>query len=133
MRAEEAQTLAIAWKSGAETVVDISHHIGRYAAFAPLRADDELFRHVKRGDWGWCAHWPEDMEISADTLWRPALEQGAAWLRDWRRAHGMEENDAANALGVSARMWRSLEAGQRLLPKTVRLARLGFDAQRHAA
>ncbi len=46
--------------------------------FAPLRKNAAAFAKVKVGDWGWCAHWSDEMEISADTLWRLALEQGGA-------------------------------------------------------
>ena len=92
-----------------------------------------MFRSVTLGDWGWSVHWTDDMEIAADTLWRLALEQGAAWLRSWRAAHGMTQQQAARALGVSPRMWRYYESGTHLLPKTVRLAAIGHDAQAGAA
>jgi transcriptional regulator with XRE-family HTH domain len=72
------------------------------------------------------------MEISSDTLWRLAVEQGAAWLRGWRTAHQMTQTEAAKALGVSPRMWRYYESGTHLLPKTVRLAAIGLDAQARA-
>lgn len=133
VRADKGRSLAITWKGGAESVVDASRHISDHAVFAPLRADDDLFRSVKVGEWGWCVHWSDEMEIAADTLWRLALEQGAAWLRAWRQAHGMTQAEAAKALGISPRMWRYYEAGSHLLPKTVRLAGLGLDAQAHAA
>jgi len=125
--------LGITWKGGAESVVDVSGHLAEYAVFAPLRQDDELFRAVDVGEWGWCVHWSDDMEISADTLWRLTLEQGAEWLRAWRTAHRMTQAEAAQALGVSQRMWRYYEAGSHLLPKTVRLAGIGLDALTKAA
>lgn len=125
--------LVVTWKGGAESVIDLSRHLAEYAIFAPLRADDGVFRKIRVGDWGWCVHWSQDMEISSDTLWRLALEQGAAWLRSWRTAHRMTQAEAAKALGVSPRMWRYYEAGSHLLPKTVRLASLGLDAQARAA
>ena len=121
--ADQGRRLAITWKGGAESVVDVSRHLAEYAVFAPLRQDDELFRTVEVGEWGWCAHWSDEMEISADTLWRLTLEQGAEWLRTWRTARRMTQAEAARALGVSARMWRYYEAGSHLLPKTVRLRR----------
>jgi len=133
VRADQGQRLAITWKGGAESVVDVSGHLAEYAVFAPLRQDDELFRTVEVGEWGWCVHWSDDMEISADTLWRLTLEQGAEWLRAWRTARRMTQAEAAHALGVSPRMWRYYEAGSHLLPKTVRLAGIGFDAQVKAA
>ena len=133
VRPDKDRRLVVTWKGGAESVVDVSAHLAEYAIFGSLRLDDDLFRKVEVGEWGWCVHWSNDMEISADSLWRLALEQGAAWLRGWRSAHQMTQAEAAKALGVSPRMWRYYEAGSHLLPKTVRLAGIGLDAQARAA
>ncbi len=130
---DAGRRLAITWKGGAESIVDVSGHLAEYVVFARLRQDDELFRTVEVGEWGWCVHWSDDMEISADTLWRLTLEQGAEWLRGWRTARRMTQSEAARALGVSPRMWRYYEAGSHLLPKTVRLAGIGLDALTRAA
>lgn len=119
-------------RRGAESVIDVGQHVLSFKALAPLQ-DDDLFRKVHVGEWGWCVHWSDELEISSDTLWRLALEQGSAWLRRWRTAHDMTQSEAASALGVSPRMWRYYEAGTHLLPKTVRLAGIGLDAQAHAA
>ncbi|MGH7053266.1 MAG: DUF2442 domain-containing protein [Stellaceae bacterium] len=133
VRADEGRSLAVTWRGGAESLVDVSRPIADYAIFAPLRANDDRFRCVAVGEWGWCVRWSDEMEISADTLWRLALEQGADWLKTWRQAHRMTQSEAAKALGVSPRMWRYYEAASHLLPKTVRLAAIGLDAQAHAA
>ena len=140
VRADTGRRLVVIWKGGAESVIDVAPQLDRYAIFAPLRTGARgngrgkaLFRTVTVGEWGWCVHWTDDMEIAADTLWRLALEQGAAWLRAWRTARSMTQQEAARALGVSPRMWRYYEAATHLLPKTVRLAALGLDAQAHAA
>ncbi len=133
VRADGGRCLVITWKGGAESIVDVSKLLADYAVFAPLRRDDDLFNRVIVGEWGWCARWSDDLEISSDTLWRLAVEQGSAWLRAWRAAHNMTQAEAASALGVSPRMWRYYEAGSHLLPKTVRLAGIGLDAQAHAA
>jgi hypothetical protein len=133
VRAGEGRSLIVTWRGGAESVVDIGAFLAEYAVFAPLREDDERFRKAVGGEWGWCVHWSEDMEISSDTLWRLALEQGAEWLRAWRTAKRMTQAEAARALGVSPRMWRYYEAGSHLLPKTVRLAAIGLDALTKAA
>jgi hypothetical protein len=125
---DQARRLAITWKGG---IVDVSKHLARYAVFEPLQHDNDLFTKVTVGEWGWCAHWSDEMEISLDTLWRLALEQGSAWLRAWRAA--MTQAEAAATLGVSPRMWRCYEAGTHLLTKTVRLAGIGLDAQARAA
>ena len=131
--AGDGRAVLITWRGGAESVVDLREHLATYAIFAALRADDDLFRRVAVGEWGWCIAWSDDMQISSDTLWRLALEQGAAWLREWRGDHRMSQTEAAKALGVSPRMWRYYEAATHLLPKTVRLAALGLDAAARAA
>jgi hypothetical protein len=123
----------VTWRGGAESLIDVGPHLARYTVFAPLRRDDRKFRSVTVGEWGWSAHWSDDMEISSDTLWRLALEQGSAWLKAWRADHGMTQTEAAVALGVSPRMWRYYEAGTHLMPRTVRLACVGFDAEAEAA
>ena len=133
IRPDKGRRLVIGWKGGAESIVDLSGFLALFPVFAPLRADDALFAAVAVGEWGWNAHWSDEMEISADTLWRLALEQGSDWLRAWRTAHRMTQAEAAHALGVSPRMWRYYEAGSHLLPKTVRLAGIGLDAQAQAA
>lgn len=127
------RVLIVTWKNGTESPVDVSEHLEAYPLFVTLRDTDEAFHRVRVGEWGWNAHWTDDMEISADTLWRLALEQGAHWLRAWRDAHRMTQAEAAAALGLSLRMLRHYETGEYLLPKTVRLACAGFDAQAEAA
>jgi hypothetical protein len=133
VRAGDGRTLVVTWKGGAEGSVDLGEFLDRFAVFAPLRTDDVSFRAITVGEWGWNVHWTDEMEIASDTLWRLALEQGSAWLRAWRAAHRMAQAEAASALGVSPRMWRYYEAGTHLLPKTVRLACAGYDAQAKAA
>ena len=133
VRVDDGRCLVITWRGGAESVVDIAEHLGKFAIFAPLRDDDHLFQRAHVGEWSWSVRWSDDLEISSDTLWRLALEQGSQWLRAWRGAHGTTQSEAAKSLGVSPRMWRYYEAGTHLLPKTVRLAAIGFDAGRAAA
>jgi hypothetical protein len=140
VQADTARRLIVTWKGGAESLVDVGPHLAHFATFAPLRPEARgrarglvPFRAVTIGDRGSCLHWTDEMEIAADTLWRLALEQGAAWLRAWRTTHGMTQPEAARALGVSPPMWRHYEAGTHLLPKTVRLAAIGLDAQARAA
>jgi DNA-binding transcriptional regulator YiaG len=133
VRPGKGRKLVVQWKGGAESVIDVGQHLAAYAVFKPLRASNAAFHKVAVGDWGWSAHWSDEMEISSDTLWRLALEQGSSWLRKWREEHRMTQSEAAAALGVSPRMWRYYEAGTHLLPKTVGLACIGLDAQVKAA
>jgi Protein of unknown function (DUF2442) len=78
VRADKHHSFVITWKGGAESVVDVSQHLADYAIFAPLRGNDDLFSAAAVGEWGWCVQWSDDLEISSDTLWRLALEQGSA-------------------------------------------------------
>jgi len=78
IQADKKRLLIVTWKDGAESVVDVPKHVTDFTALAPLRTNDELFRSVTVGEWGWCAHWSDEIEISADTLWRLALEQARA-------------------------------------------------------
>lgn len=133
VRADRNRTVIITWKGGAESAVDLSGFLADYAVFAPVCRDEDRFDQVAVGEWGWCLRWSEDMEISSDTLWRLAREQGAAWLRDWRTTAQLTETEAAHALGVPPRLWRAYEAGAQLLPKTVKLAALGYNAVIRAA
>jgi len=133
VRADGKRSVVVQWRGGAESLVDLSAHLSDYEVFAPLRRDNRRFRAVDVGEWGWCLHWSDDMEISSDTLWRLAVQQGAEWLRKWRNKRQMSQAEAARALGVSPRMWRYYEAGSHLLPKTVRLAAIGLDALTKAA
>jgi hypothetical protein len=133
VRVEADRALAIVWRGGAESLVDVGKHLATFSVFAPLRRSDKAFSAVRIGEWGWSLHWSDDMEISSDSLWRMALGQGAAWLKAWRTERGMTQTEAAASLGVSPRMWRYYEAGTHLLPKTVRLACIGFDAEARSA
>ena len=75
VHADTGRRLAVTWKGGIESVVDLAPHLARYAIFAPLRAEargkargEAAFRGVTVGDWGWCARWTDEMEIAADTF-----------------------------------------------------------------
>jgi hypothetical protein len=133
IRPDRDRRLIVTWKNGLESIVDLSGLIAEYHGLRSLGLDEALFRSVGTGEWGWCAHWTDELEISSDTLRRLALEQGRAWLREWRTSRALAQDQAARAVGVSPRMWRYYEAGDHLLPKTVRLACIGYDAQDRAA
>ena len=69
------RSVAVSWKGGAESLIDLSEFLARFKVFASLRSDDELFGQVSIGEWGWYIGWSDEMEISSDTLWRLAREQ----------------------------------------------------------
>lgn len=127
------RTLAVTWKDGTGHTVDLAAFLDRFAVFESLLTDAAAFQVITVGEWGWNVHWTDDQEIAADTLWRLALEQDAAHFRAWRAGWDLTQPQAAEALGLSPRMVKYYESGTHPLPKTVRLAMVGYAALRQAA
>ncbi len=67
-----ALALDLQWQDGAETRVDVSDMIRSFRIFAPLRADHSLFEQVRVGEHGADVTWTDEIDMSADTLWRLA-------------------------------------------------------------
>ncbi len=92
-----------------------------------------LFEGAALGDDGWSVEWPElDIQIGADTLYLDALAQNAAdentrIFIDWRARTGLPLNQAAEALGVSARSISRYSSGREAVPRSLALACLGWD------
>lgn len=74
--AEGALTLRIRWDNGKEMLVNVSGPVNTYRFYAPLRENEELFSRVRVGVHGTDIVWPDGTDMSADTLWRLAQEQG---------------------------------------------------------
>jgi transcriptional regulator with XRE-family HTH domain len=115
--------LRVKWTNGIEHLVMLGKFVADHPAATPLAADPVLFGKVTLGDWGWCAHWTDNIEIAASTLWDLALGQEAVRFREWRRGTGMNQEQAAVELGISLRMLKYYESGQRMIPKTIQLAK----------
>ena len=125
-------TLYITWDHGGENLVDVSRLIGTFRVYTPLRRDPTLFRQVQLGEYGTDIVWTDDIDMSADTLWRLAQEQSGATMsatafHDWRLRHDYTLDDAAAALGVSRRMVAYYDHGDKPIPRTVALATMGLD------
>ena len=96
--------------------------------------DAGVFRRCRSlGDDGWSVEWPElDIQIGADTLYLDALAQNASdentrIFIDWRARTGLSLNQAAEALGVSARSISRYSSGREAVPRSLALACLGWD------
>jgi hypothetical protein len=75
-------TLQIRWRNGDESRIDVSALVNAFRVYAPLRNSPECFGRVQLGEFGTDVVWADDIDISADTLWRLAQEQaGAATLK----------------------------------------------------
>ena len=72
---ERPNTLHIRWVSGDESLVDLSGLVETFRVYAPLRQSAELFRQVRVGEYGTDVVWSDELDMSADTLWRLEQEQ----------------------------------------------------------
>ena len=120
-------TLRVRWGKGDESLIDVSGMIESFRLYAPLRQSPELFRQVRVGEYGTDVVWTDEIDMSADTLWRLAQEQAGATMtpaefRHWRERKAYTLDAAANALGISRRMVAYYEQGNRPIPRVVALA-----------
>ncbi len=128
----EGKKLTITWEDGYRASVDLATTISSYSAYAPLD-DDARFRAVTVAEDRWGLDFGDDLEMTTDMLRRMALEQAgelmsAESFRRWREAHRLSMAAAARELGISPRSVNYYSGGKRLIPKTIRLACLGYDA-----
>ena len=65
----------VTWGDGGKDLVDLADMIGTHKVFSPLRSGD-MFRHVRVGEHGWDIRWTDAIDVSADTLWRLARQEG---------------------------------------------------------
>jgi hypothetical protein len=106
---DDPMTLRVRWDRGEENLIDVSGMIQSFQVFAPLRESPALFRRVRVGEHGTDGVWTNEIDMSADTLWRLAQEQSGATMtpdefRHWREREAYTLDEAARALGLSRRM-----------------------------
>jgi DNA-binding transcriptional regulator YiaG len=129
---DEALTLRVRWDKGNESLIDVSSIIESFRLYAPLRQSPELFRQVRVGEYGTDVVWTDEIDMSADTLWRLAQEQAGATMtpdefRRWRERKAYTLDTAAKALGLSRRMVAYYEQGDKAIPRVVALATRALD------
>lgn len=130
VRAPCALTLTFA--DGATLSVDLSDAAKSIPALAALR-DPALFATARKDARGGYVVWiDDDLELAADNLRNMAIEQtggiGNERLINWMHKHGLTQERAAEAIGVSRRMLNYYLSGAKTIPKTVWLACLGWEA-----
>jgi hypothetical protein len=129
---EQPYTLHITWENGGDSLVDVSGLMTTFRLYAPLRDNPALFCQVRVGEYGTDVVWTEDVDMSADTLWRLSLEQSGVTMSGdafhaWRVRKHYTLDEAARALGLSRRMVAYYDHGDKPIPRTVALATLGLD------
>ncbi|MHC8342799.1 DUF2442 domain-containing protein [Pseudomonas sp. RT6P73] len=124
--------LALTFIDGQQLTLDLSRDLHAYPGLQPL-LEAGAFESAMSGDDGWSVEWPEqDIQIGADTLYLDALAQNASdentrIFIDWRARTGLPLNQAAEALGVSARSITRYSSGREAVPRSLALACLGWD------
>lgn len=129
---ERSNTLRIVWDHGGESLVDVSGLIESFRVYRPLRQSAELFNQVRAGEYGTDVVWSDELDMSADTLWRLAQEQSGATMtaeafHNWRERKAYTLDEAAVALGISRRMVAYYDHGDKPIPRVVALATLALD------
>jgi DNA-binding transcriptional regulator YiaG len=125
-------TLRIRWDSGDESRVDVSGLIESFRVYETLRRSPDMFRRVRIGEYGTDVVWSDEVDMSADTLWRLAQEQTGITMspdafRHWRQRKAYTLDTAARALGISRRMVAYYEQGAKPIPRVVALATRALD------
>lgn len=138
VKALSGHILAVRWNGLAEDRIDLTELAAGRKSLAPLRKL-ATFALAKVGEGGWSVAWKGGVELDADFLYRLARYQAGDSLPPevfvaWRERNKLSQAKAALALGISVRMVKYYEDGSYLIPKTVRLACLGYEnLQRKAA
>ncbi len=122
--------LEIGWDDGRVAAVDFSEVIDALKALAPLKRKSEFARAALSAD-GWSLEWPSGVDFGAEQVRRWADEQAGetmrvADFRVWMDEHGLTQEAAAQALGLSRRMIAYYLSGEKAIPKTVMLATEGW-------
>lgn len=125
--------LEIGWDDGRVAPVDLAETISQRAALAPMR-DPAEFARVSISDDSWSLEWPSGIDFGAAQLRRWADEQAGEVMppvlfRVWLDEHGLTQEEAAHALGLSRRMIAYYLSGEKPIPKTVWLATEGYAAR----
>ena len=122
--------LEVSWDDGLVAPIDFSEPIAAHKALAPL-SKKAGFARVKVSRDKWSLEWPCGVDFGAQQLRRWADEQAgeamrAADFRAWMDEHGLTQEAAAQALGLSRRMIAYYLSGEKVIPKTVLLATEGW-------
>jgi len=129
---KEPLTLRIRWEKAEDSRVDVSGLVETFRIYEPLRRSPDLFATVRLGQHGADIVWSDEIDMSADTLWRLTQEQTGATMsacafRRWRERKAYTLDAAARALGLSRRTVAYYEQGAKPIPRIVALATRGLE------
>lgn len=131
--------MKLTFVNGTVFTVDFTQFFSDSPGLLPLKDPEEFARATIAPGEGWTVEWVErDIQIGADTLWLDAQAQNAPdesirFFAGWRARYGLGLKQAAEALGVTPRTISAYSNGSRPIPKTVRLACIGWETLKKAA
>lgn len=128
--------LDLVWDDGRAGRVDLAGVLAGHAALKPIRARTAFAKANLSAD-GWSVEWPGDIDFGSTQLRRWADEQAGEAMpaddfRAWMKAHDLTLDGAAKALGLSRRMVAYYASGEKVVPKTVLLATVGWSRKARA-
>ncbi|KIH84294.1 DUF2442 domain-containing protein [Pseudomonas batumici] len=128
--------LTVDWNNGKRHTVDLAEHIRAFPVLQPLE-NLALFDKAEVGEWGFDVSWGDDLELSAMTLHRLALEQAGEVMltkdfKRWLANNNLSLSAAAVELGFTRRTITAYSSGSALIPKHVGLACRGWEYERKA-
>jgi len=125
-------TLVVRYDDGRELATDMAGIIHKRRALAPIR-DPEAFAKVRVINDGDGVAWQAGPDFSADGLRHLAEVQRDMTGRDfkrWMRRMGLSNNEAADALGASARTVKAYKTRASALPAAVTIACRAMERDR---
>lgn len=134
VQALAGQRLRVTFSDGWQVELDLTRFIASFASLAPLQ-EPERFQHVALEEWGSGLTWDDEgpLSIAATTLYRLAAEQSgddARYFDAWMICNGLSASQAAESLGMTRRSIIHYRTGSRPLPRYIRLACKGWEAER---
>lgn len=137
VKAAALHTLHLTYADGEAFEVNLQPWITSTKPLHPLKNSD-LFAKAERGLGGRTVDWTDgadvELDLGADNLRNLAIEQaggiGHERIWNWLSETGLTLAQAALALGISRRMLIYYRDGEKLIPRAVWLACLGWQAVR---
>ena len=132
IKVRDLYRIAVTWRDGHGSDIDLAPHILRYAIYRPLRDDLEAFKQAEIVDDGVAVSWAEYcLDISADAIAAMERMQGMSADEFHSRLSGsrLSFDAAAATFGISRRQIAYFAAGAKPIPRYVTLALRGFEAE----
>ena len=128
----EPYRLRTTWSTGEVLDVDLAALINHLPALEVLR-HPAAFARAHIAEWGHGVEW-SDAELGADNVYAWAKEQAGEVSHQmfdaWMQRNGLSLSTAAQALGISRRMVSYYRTAQKVIPRAMWLACLGWEITR---